>query len=338
MSLRGVAKSIAYKLGVLDMFHRARHRECLTVLMFHRVLPPDERDRSGADPLYTVTPEFLAETISFANRNYSVVDIHGVLASLDGARALPPWPLLVTFDDGWRDNLIWALPVLRGTPWTLFVATEAVSDPDCWWQEELLRVLRSGRASFEELWKNAAPEESSAGEINHDILELFARYARLAPERRRCALTTLESVTATRDGSRDMLTAAELASLRSEGVEIGTHGASHLPLSRIDDPAADLRRSMEWLRPLNAQRVMSYPHGRYNQNTINAARNAGFVAQFTSDAILNPCPGGWLHKDVIGRISLGTTGASDAHGAAASERLAGQLYLRDIRFPAANIA
>ena len=43
---------------------------------------------------------------------YSVVDLTTVERAANGA-ALPPCPLLITFDDGWRDNYETAYPILR---------------------------------------------------------------------------------------------------------------------------------------------------------------------------------------------------------------------------------
>ncbi len=133
--LRAAAKNLAFRSGAMDLLHRVQNRECLTVVMFHRVLPAQEQLRLGADSDYTVTPEFLATCAEFLRRNYAIVTLDDILLSRRGDKPLPPWPALITFDDGWADNLEWALPVLRDTPWTPFVATGAIAEPQVWWQE-----------------------------------------------------------------------------------------------------------------------------------------------------------------------------------------------------------
>jgi peptidoglycan/xylan/chitin deacetylase (PgdA/CDA1 family) len=54
---------------------------------------------------------------------YTVVGLESVLAHFAGGDVLPPRSVLITFDDGYRDNLENALPVLRryGYPAVLFV-------------------------------------------------------------------------------------------------------------------------------------------------------------------------------------------------------------------------
>jgi peptidoglycan/xylan/chitin deacetylase (PgdA/CDA1 family) len=337
MNLRETARNIAYKSGAMDTFHRARHSDCLTVLMFHRVQPSFARERSQADPLYTVTPELLAGIVAFLKRNYAIVGAQDVLSSLKHETALPDRPALVTFDDGWRDNLEWALPVLRSLPWLLFVAADAV-DADCWWQEVLLWALRSGRASYTELWEAAHTGQPDDGVDTQDVLALLLRYGALKAERRDSALRAHEDALRGRGDARQMLDADDLAVLRTEGVDIGAHGAAHLPLSRLDDAAGDLRRSRDVLQRFATVPAMSFPHGRYNGAAVDAARALGYSALFTSDAILNPCPDGWLQSDVIGRISLNPAAISGAKGELAPQRLAAKLYLRDIAVPAGEFA
>ena len=50
---------------------------------------------------------------------------------------------------------------------------------------------------------------------------------------------------------------------------------------------------------------------------------------FTSDPVLNPCPGGWLSSDVLGRISVTAAAVGNSTGRIAEERLAAWLMLRN---------
>jgi peptidoglycan/xylan/chitin deacetylase (PgdA/CDA1 family) len=329
-AVRRHAKFLAYGSGAIGLFHRLRDGECLTVVMLHRVLPVSEADRLGADPVYTITPELLSGTVEFLKQNYSIVGVRDVLSSLRRERPLPRCPLLITFDDGWRDNLLWALPSLRGTPWTLFAAADILLERECWWQEVVLSALRSGQTNVEELWTKAAAFEPAADPLadREDTLGLLLRYAELLPETRHDVLAPYER--SLRADSRHMLTSSELMALRREGIEIGSHGASHLPLTRVPDPAEDLRRSLELLKPFGCQPILSFPHGRYDEKVTRAARKVGFAAMFTSDPILNPCPGGWLKNDVIGRIPLNSATLCNRDDAFAPQQLAAHLFTREI--------
>src|SRR5260370_32709832 len=73
----------------------------------------------------------------------------------DQRRPLQRHPLLITFDDGWADNLRYGAPLLsrRGLPAVIFVVAEALLSPaNGWWQEQIFAASRSGNpAAFEQM-------------------------------------------------------------------------------------------------------------------------------------------------------------------------------------------
>jgi peptidoglycan/xylan/chitin deacetylase (PgdA/CDA1 family) len=91
-------------------------RPAVRILMYHRVA------RLPAYDQLTVTPERFEEQIAALKSRWRVVSLADAVRELEsGAPRVPT--AVVTFDDGYRDNLINALPVLRrhGVPATIFV-------------------------------------------------------------------------------------------------------------------------------------------------------------------------------------------------------------------------
>jgi peptidoglycan/xylan/chitin deacetylase (PgdA/CDA1 family) len=333
MNLKEMAKTAALHSGAFSLLHRLRNRECLTVLMFHRVLPQELAKRVWADPEYTVTPELLASVLDFCKRHHSPVGLEDVLASREGIRPLPPYPVLVTFDDGWRDNLDYAHPVLQaaGVPWVLFAATDAVTAPAIWWQEVLEWALRSGRASYDELW-SAASGNGASKAASARTLSLLLRFGALSPDRRDEILEPYAAAMREICGSSIALSAEDLRLLRHNSVSIGAHGSSHMPLSLVDHAERDIAVAREWLAEnvdVTTENSISFPHGRYDNRTARIARDAGYRLLFTSDPVLNPCPRGWLKSDIVGRISIATEDVVGPGGGVRGERLAPWLFLRE---------
>lgn len=96
----------------------SRWRPGIRVLMYHRVLP-----RTGFDQL-TVTPERFAAQMEVLAASREVVSLSAAVADLDNGMPSRV-STVITFDDGYRDNLLHALPVLRrlNLPATIFVTT-----------------------------------------------------------------------------------------------------------------------------------------------------------------------------------------------------------------------
>ncbi len=76
-----------------------------------------------------------------------------------------------------------------------------------------------------------------------------------------------------------------LRSLARGGVEIGSHGATHAPLTRVphDRLAAEIEGSAATLKAfgLARPRALSYPHGEHDAAVAAAARRAGYAVAFT---------------------------------------------------------
>jgi peptidoglycan/xylan/chitin deacetylase (PgdA/CDA1 family) len=339
MGMRAIGKLLAHRTGALRAYHFRRNAETLTVIVFHRVLPEAELARTGADPLYTVTPRFLSDCVAFLRCHYAIVGLKEIVEARARIKPLPRRAALITFDDGWYDNLAHAMPALAGTPWTLFVATNALLEPNCWWQETLLWAIRSGNANFRQLWfaANSAAASNPMPEEAEGIYPLLLRYAALSPEKRTAALAPYEDkLRPVTCGRPMMLAPSDLKVLRNTGIDIGAHGDSHLPLSLLERADADLLRArtllIEWLGQ-SASATLSFPHGQYDNRAVAAARALQYRLLFSSDQVLNQCKKGWIEGDLLGRLALNMQSLVKKNGRLAPHKLAAWLFLRDIRAP-----
>ncbi len=112
----GVYRTIGEAAATLGAVDGERGRT-LRVLMYHKV--NDRRE----NPLSVPTALFDEQLALLRELGYTVVDLDAVLAHYTEGTPLPPRAVLITFDDGYRDNLENALGVLRkhGYPAVLFV-------------------------------------------------------------------------------------------------------------------------------------------------------------------------------------------------------------------------
>src|SRR5574340_1469426 len=104
--LRGVAAAGAWKA-----LERVGRR--LTVLAYHRVAEHADPAFDTYAPNVSATPALFRAQMEHVARRFDVIDLERLAAWLGGRGGLPGKPLLVTFDDGYRDNLEHAHPVLR---------------------------------------------------------------------------------------------------------------------------------------------------------------------------------------------------------------------------------
>ena len=106
-----------------------RRRVRVPILMYHHVaMPPPNADRIRYD--LSVPPDrFEAHLRYLRNAGYTTITLDDLLYYLTQGRPLPPKPLIITFDDGYRDTYTNAFPLLRayGFTATFFIITDLVN-------------------------------------------------------------------------------------------------------------------------------------------------------------------------------------------------------------------
>jgi peptidoglycan/xylan/chitin deacetylase (PgdA/CDA1 family) len=104
----------------------------LPILMYHRIGPVSPGLPAVTRTL-TVSPEDFAGQMEWLHRHgYHAVSQLQVFRALEQGRPLPPRPVMITFDDGYRDVLWHAAPVLHRLhmPATEYVISGRVSNGD----------------------------------------------------------------------------------------------------------------------------------------------------------------------------------------------------------------
>ncbi|HZY69053.1 MAG TPA: polysaccharide deacetylase family protein, partial [Devosia sp.] len=124
----------------------------------HRVLPDDPADFSP-NAILQVKPEFLDYAIGHIRRlGYDIVDLGEGLRRIESEFPEKRFAVF-TFDDAYRDNLKYALPVLRRQqcPFTLYVPTALVDgEGEVWWQalediiaqQEAIALTEAGETDY----------------------------------------------------------------------------------------------------------------------------------------------------------------------------------------------
>src|ERR1700742_5192997 len=114
------------------------------ILMFHHVRP--WRPRAFApNNVLEITPEFLDFALTeLRKEGFEIIPLAAVPDRLRSDVRGPPFAAL-TFDDGYRDNVEHAWPVLKRhrAPWTVFITTDFAEGVGRLWWLELEQAVAS---------------------------------------------------------------------------------------------------------------------------------------------------------------------------------------------------
>jgi peptidoglycan/xylan/chitin deacetylase (PgdA/CDA1 family) len=256
----------------------------VVILLYHRVTVLSRDSHSIA-----VSPVNFRAQMEYLNRNYRIVRFEDNWSTLSGPA------IVVTFDDGYADNALEALPILDevGVPATFFISTGDMGSTNAFWWDELERLLL-GEFVYPSCFVLKDPRhgktwlttDSCEREIMHR--ELHSLILTINAERRKGWLTQIrewagqESPTGETDR---ILNLDELKNLASNQlVTIGAHTVSHTPLSAMteEEQRHEIIQSRDELEKFLGRKisVFSYPFGKksdYNETSTRICLEAGFT-------------------------------------------------------------
>lgn len=271
---------------------RWRRGGCV-VLYYHQV-----REASAFDhPNMVVRPEAFRAQVALLAERCEVVGPDGVADGRSGRRP----KVALTFDDGYRELLAHALPMLaeHGLPSTVYCCSEVVAGRQAFWWDALefaLRGVADGacevRVGDGERVTLRLPDEASRG---YALRLLWDRCA-AAPDQSKAANRLLAQLPPAEVPESLYMNAADLRRCRELGAEIGSHGRTHSRLAGrskadISDELGGSRKDLEEIVGTPVTSV-AYPYGMDDSVSPQVTRGAasvGFRTGFTIRAAMARC-------------------------------------------------
>ncbi len=279
------------------------------ILCLHRILPNERRSPLDIPRDLEVTPQYLEAVLFNCLRlGYEFISMDEIAQRLGERQQRPQ--LAITFDDGYRDNLEHALPVLERmeAPFTVYVTTGLVEGAiRGWWHELEDLILQSDALllpdSTGELSRHPCGNRDSRNQTYLKAYSLLKNAGPRAVEQLR-QIRDLNGIEAVVGRDERMMDWGELRRLDAHPlVEIGAHTRTHPRLIWLDEAGvrneiSGSRRDLEE-RLGHPVRHLAYPHGARSDLPDNIARIAseeGFATAVTTEGRnLRPTDAGHPH-------------------------------------------
>ena len=268
----------------------ADRRPGLSILLFHRVLPAADPYRPG-----DLTAEQFEAVAGMLARNFAVMPLDEGIERL-GKNALPPAALSITFDDGYRDNLDVAAPILaaRGMVATFFVATGFL-DGGWMFNDRIIEACKATTRTSAKL-PVAGLEAMDLGAEQDRVAAAHAIISNvkyLPVDQRSAMVDQLEDQLEIRLQRGPMLDPTGVRRLRELGMTIGAHTVTHPILAKVDHRQArtEIFGSRTYLSELLREpiRLFAYPNGRPGQDYRPEHMQIVVEAGFASAVNTSPC-------------------------------------------------
>lgn len=269
-------------------FLKRRNSRNFQILKYHRIGDGGPFLPSMPTAVFRRQLEYLAERF----RVWSLED--AVRAMFDGD--LPDNVVVITFDDGYRDNFVNGFPIVKelSLTATIFLATESIGSGKILWHDRVFRAFNTTRRTTLDGFGPTSATYSIAGrrqraEAMRCVLGFLKR---LNPEERGAWIDRLVEGLAVEDPGTVpglMLSWDDIREMSAEGISFGSHTATHPILSRLSHNEAraeivDSKRAIEDRLgiPVNS---FAYPNGKqedFTQGTKQLLAEAGYNCAVTT--------------------------------------------------------
>lgn len=298
-----VVSHLLYGLGLLQLWQAVVLRKRAVVLMYHRVLTAEERRASGSHPAMVVSRDAFEMQMSVLKRRFVPLSVEAFWDRL--ARRVPfeSSSCLITFDDGWRDNVVNALPALQanGLPALVFLPVNFIGTTRVFWQEALAHLLSQAvrtadeaparRGAIAAVLATVGLERLVAGGPAPAPMTIFYAIDGLKTRSRDEILGFVDALAAelgvrleTLSQTDGFMSWDQASMLAGQGVTFGGHGVEHHLLTLVsgDVVRSEAEGSMAVVSRTFGQPPLafSYPNGYVNAGVVDVVKAAGYRLGF----------------------------------------------------------
>ena len=288
--------------GMLRSSEAAAKKQ-LNILCYHRILPAAAKAAYFCPDL-VVTPEAFRSHCKTLAEFYQVLPLAEAVAALKQTNAKeagssktgPDKPIVVlTFDDGYVDNLKFAAPILAELQQraTFFVVSELVGTDTPPWYDLVARCVLDLAQREEGCQADGSPIELAQGSSPVEVVEGAKAFS---PEQRKLLVERLceRLGAAPQFAAQDLVMNAEqIRKLHQQGHEIGSHSVSHeiLPLLNDADLELEIQQSKQQLEAVTQKPLSSfcYPNGDFDQRCLALVEKHGYQQAVTTVNGANQC-------------------------------------------------
>ncbi len=268
------------------------------IFMLHHVRPNcRQADEFAPNCGLEICPDFLDATITrVVERGYELITLDELAVRMQHGEPFEKPFAAFTLDDGYRDNLEYALPVFKRhqCPFTIFVAP-SITDGDCelWWHalEAILRSVESIDVTIEDIRLKLTTENARQKQFAFESLYWPLR---TLPEREQRSWIRSFAIDHQLDLNEQCRALAmdweELRKIAAEPLcTIGAHTVNHFAIAKLscDEAMFEATESRSRIEKELGSKVslFAYPYGdklSAGQRDFEIIRSAGFTAAVTT--------------------------------------------------------
>lgn len=291
----------------LTAFSRNRFTKKGALILYgHRIQDDDEGYLQG------LKPDWFEEQIEYIGRHYNVISLSELNRCFENGLKVPKNSVVLTLDDGFRDNFENAFPILERHhfPATIFLVTGCIENGLLPWPQRLGFAFQN--TGVESLCHTVMTVKTlplgNAMQKYRAYLAVKKHIRELSPADREKSLLELEAMLKIEPPRDRMLTWEQAKIMINSGIEFGAHSYSHPLMAYLTtkDARLELQKSRDDLkRYLGVERPpYCFPGGSYTSEMVEMVKSLNFGSLFQSRQNLRVNNIETTHQFAYSRIGL----------------------------------
>lgn len=245
----------------------------VTILVYHRVQEYHEESNFDAS-IISASPKNFEEQMRFLSTNYNVISFDRFIEHIQNKTRLPEKSVVITFDDGYKDNYRNAYPILKkyGLPATVFLTTGYLDNITIPWWDKVAYIINETECTDFELTgfgRYSLKTDIQKVEAIHSIQE---KLKKIKEEEKNLLIRKLEdilNVEIPEDLGRELfLSWDEVREMSKGGISFGAHTVTHPILTKVSTEKAkeEIVESKERIEKELGKpvKLFAYPNGEIN--------------------------------------------------------------------------
>lgn len=283
---------VVNRLGVTSVYRRLSATTCsrsVAILMYHRVVESPNWAKGLSIKTISATPRQFEDHLQLLCDRFEVLSLEGYVDRVVGSKKVSPNTVILTFDDGYRDNFLYAFPLLKKyhLPATIFLATGLIGSSRLPWWDRMIWHISQTRAPQVEVNGIGWLPLTTSTEKHFAIYTILRALKLMRSEQIGPILEELIRKLgrnpADEPRERLFLSWEEVREMYRNGISFGCHSVSHPNLAELDtqEIQREVRESKEAIESelRTVVRTFAYPFGQqdnFDTRVSRVVRDAGF--------------------------------------------------------------
>lgn len=276
------------------------HRNSVKILVYHGIISGNLPAGLNCEGLH-LNLESFERQVTYLKKRYHVLDINKFVEYLKEGKHFPRYSVVLTFDDGYKNNYENLKDVIRKhkIPLSIFLATDYIGTPELLWLDRLemafFNTRRKSIFSSRSIGIGSMQWRDEREKMRKfTILKNYLK--KLSFERLKDVLKGLFSELASDEGTDPdkmdgaaytrLLNWDDVKELTQYGVRFGSHTCRHEILTALSDSQVKdtLEKSFSVIREHSGDGGIpfAYPNGNFNDDIKKVVARAGYNCALTT--------------------------------------------------------